>query len=554
MIGNLLLVFSAVILNGHDLKIAGDKYDMNWALSLGQYEWIQESDLWPTWGETFQDGEDIVQRFTFPHDGKTHRIAIPFNDNYPGAEECVTKRCHAHIWPGGTNGWVCAIRMGGKVPHLGLMITKGSFDGYAITKRGSKFGGSNFRGVIILLTKSNELEWRIFSHTGWDDFKSKLIQKGGTWVDYVPPADLPDFDTVLKKRLDFILENQVYHNPEDIRDGALIPYDNETKKQYCGWLQEPVISDRSEGRERVGMGILLAEAMRHGYTHPKAETTLRNYLEYVHRALQDDKFRVKGAADDKKKFRIYNFAWVTRLYFDAYETLGDEKYLDWGYNTAMAAFKTGGYNFYMIDFPILQSIRLLENSHVEVERGRAKLLRAELEKWASNIAKNGLNVPKFEVKYEQSIIAPAANTMAEMYLLTHDEKYLAAAKVLLPAVEAFNGHQPDIHLNDVGIRHWDGYWFGKRRVWGDTFPHYWSAITADFFRHWALITGDKSYQRRAENIIRAQYSLFNDDGSAGCAYLYADEYDGKPGKFLDPLANDQDWALVFGVRVFSEDK
>jgi hypothetical protein len=40
-------------------------------------------------------------------------------------------------------------------------------------------------------------------------------------------------------------------------------------------------------------------------------------------------------------------------------------------------------------------------------------------------------------------------------------------------------------------------------------------------------------------------SSFNADGSATCAYLYPDAVNGQPARSADPLANDQDWALVF---------
>lgn len=62
-----------------------------------------------------------------------------------------------------------------------------------------------------------------------------------------------------------------------------------------------------------------------------------------------------------------------------------------------------------------------------------------------------------------------------------EEKYLTAAKLQMPSLEAFNGKQPDVHLYDIGIRHWDGYWFGKGELLGDTMPHYWSALTAIAF-------------------------------------------------------------------------
>ena len=44
----------------------------------------------------------------------------------------------------------------------------------------------------------------------------------------------------------------------------------------------------------------------------------------------------------------------------------------------------------------------------------------------------------------------------------------------MPLLEAFAGQQPDHRLHEVAIRHWDDYWFGKLKVYGDTFLHYWS--------------------------------------------------------------------------------
>jgi len=34
----------------------------------------------------------------------------------------------------------------------------------------------------------------------------------------------------------------------------------------------------------------------------------------------------------------------------------------------------------------------------------------------------------------------------------------------MPLLEAFAGQQPDSRLNEISIRHWDDYWFGKIRV------------------------------------------------------------------------------------------
>ena len=107
----------------------------------------------------------------------------------------------------------------------------------------------------------------------------------------------------------------------------------------------------------------------------------------------------------------------------------------------------------------------------------------------------------------------------------------------------FNGFQPDYHLHEVAIRHWDGYWFGKRRLYGDTFPHYWSSQTGKAFRLYARLTGDPVYAKKAEDSLRGVLSMFFSDGTATCAYLFPYTVNGKPGEYADPYANDQDWGL-----------
>ena len=79
---------------------------------------------------------------------------------------------------------------------------------------------------------------------------------------------------------------------------------------------------------------------------------------------------------------------------------------------------------------------------------------------ADLMLKTGTDYPKSEVNYEQSIVAPAAQILEETYILTGDKKYLAGIELQKSILELFNGNQPDYHLNEVAIRHWDGYWFG----------------------------------------------------------------------------------------------
>ena len=38
----------------------------------------------------------------------------------------------------------------------------------------------------------------------------------------------------------------------------------------------------------------------------------------------------------------------------------------------------------------------------------------------------------------------------------------------------------------------------EKKRYGDTFPHYWSALSGNVFYHYATITGDKDYLKKAE--------------------------------------------------------
>ena len=62
---------------------------------------------------------------------------------------------------------------------------------------------------------------------------------------------------------------------------------------------------------------------------------------------------------------------------------------------------------------------------------RAELL-AHLRSHADYMVKTGPNYPTSEVNYEQSIVAPAVQLLAEMYLATGEESYLEGAKRQMP--------------------------------------------------------------------------------------------------------------------------
>ena len=616
------------------IKIDGDTTQMNWLVSTDgtQYAWIGEKYGWGlgkmavhrnhnttlhaidklpykadgveiTVSRSMKNG-DLIETYELRNTGRDPMaisdavVYIPFNDNYPDSRTCITSRCNAHVWAGGQGAWVNAMRMGGFGPHIGLMLTEGEVCGYEIMERGISKANSQQRGVIALQLpeawlspgESRILQWRLFSHHGNHDFKSKVEERGGWIVEadsYVlnagdtahiiagdscidVPCDavgerrvpitmpngktthvelltIPSEDALLEKRIEFILDHQQMLRRDDPRYGAYMIYDNEGDSIYLNDRPNCNPPDRDEGGERLGMGVLLAKQ----YQRTRDERLLNSlmlYYRFVREGLQTPDYVTYSSVDKTGRNRGYNYMWVADFYFQMYLATGDKQFATDGYETLQALYRQFGHGFYAVDIPVTASLEALSKAGMKRER---KQLIKDFKLAGDVMVKNSVNYPPFEVNYEQSIVAPAVQFLCELYLATGEQKYLDEAKRQLPVLEAFNGQQPSFHLNDIGLRHWDGYWFGKREVFGDTFPHYWSAITAAAFYYYYKITGDEEYLRRARNIARANLCLFTEDGRASCAYIYPNQVDGTTGSFYDPYANDQDWALVFLMLVNS---
>ena len=165
-----------------------------------------------------------------------------------------------------------------------------------------------------------------------------------------------------------------------------------------------------------------------------------------------------------------------------------------------------------------------------------------------NMVKIGTNYPPHEVNYEQTIVTPGATFISQFVRISGENDYIGDAKKQIEVLARFNGHQPDYHMYETAIRHWDDYWFGKSRLYGDTFPHYWSSLSGLAFLNYYKISGDEVYLKKAEDNIRNCLCLFFKDGSASCAYVYPYSVNGQKGEFFDEWANDQDFALYYAVK------
>lgn len=539
-------------------------------------------------------------------------IRVPLVDSYPGADVCLTHRCHVHLWMGGSTAYVDALRMGGDAPHLGLVLTQGALTAYSVYDR---IQHSNDRGQFVLhpaaMTiaprQAKTIGWVLFWHQGADDFQAQAervpgfvqleaerytVELGGAFHirakasssldgaqlllngEPVPAtiagaelrADVPakalgeqtieleqggrktllrGYVTLpplelIRNRVRFILEHQQRRASGDPLDGAYLIYDNETGHQ----VHDPSLADHNAGRERLGMGVLAALYLPL-CDDPKLkaalESSLNAYDAFVVRELQDRSGEVFNGAGRAGPPRLYNYPWAVQFHLAMFEAFGRPEHLRRALEAARGYYDRGGERFYCIGMPVAALLRDLDAAGWTNER---KEMLARFGKHAATLAAFGRAYPKHEVNYEQSIVGPAARLMLELYEVTGDGKLLGAVEDQLKLLELFNGRQPDYHLHDIAIRHWDDFWFGKRRLYGDTFPHYWSTISGQAFSLYGRLAGKPDYEARGWAILENNLCAFTPDGHASCAYVYPLTVNGQPGRFFDPWANDQDWALV----------
>lgn len=373
--------------------------------------------------------------------------------------------------------------------------------------------------------------------TGEYDF----VIKRGPYITHSKFNVVDSVDELLTQRVRFICHHQQCQDPQSVLDGAYLIYDNEEQQQYYGHR-----NDHNGGRERVGMGVLVAHYLQ---THNDSfvRASLDKYIEYVLKNLfnQEDGTVYNDAPRNNDDPRLYNYPWVGQLFLEMYRLTNEHRYLKW-YGLLMTKFyHSGGTHFYPIGVPMYESIQLCrEAGEEELVDQLTKLYR----KHADFLAETGQNYPESEVAYEQSIVAPAAKYLIDFYRISKEQRYRDAAVKQLRCLLVFQGQQPDYHLNGVAIRHWDDYWFGKRRQPGDVFPHYWTSLSGLAFLDWAEITNDQSYFQLAQQSFRASLTLFKENGEASCAYVYPLMINQHRGKFFDPWANDQDWGLYYASK------
>lgn len=623
-----------------NLSVIGDASGMNWVHSADnrQYAWIGPQYAWGTgalkingvrqfWSAPGRIADvlelKVVSRLE--PDGTLYErrefvnvsdhalilseldIHTPFNDNYPkDTGELYARRCHAHVWAGGAAAWVCAMRIGGGAPHLGLAIVEGSVSAFGLKERGLKQAMSNTRGIIALSPPDVTLPpggrtavaWKVFPHDGWTDFFHRLVMLGGTDVradryvlkvgetaritattsrgvvsrdwscgtagehsvevvcadgrkTHVEFLGVADPDALLLARARYIVSRQQVEAPGTPYDGAFVPYDTEAGRQEHRWEtsgESKLSLDHSEGGERLGMGVFLAMMAQRGHRDEFLPALLR-YARFCRHSLQREDYSSWWAVGDST-VRAFNYPWFVRFYLEMHALTGERRYLEDAYGTLKRLFR-GDVRMpaTLVAFPLGQGLCAFRKA------GMLKEADELLVWWRRYLAQAFGGPDKVrgtEVNMSPERISGAINGLLDFADITGETAYRDAARRWMPLAEAICGRQPSWHAHDIGLHHWDGYWFGKRQCWGDTLPHDWNGDMAIAFRRYAESFGVKKYAERAVGIADAMLGLFTPDGRGSCAYIYPDRVNGEPGRFFDPLANDQDWALVFYLMTKSE--
>lgn len=346
-------------------------------------------------------------------------------------------------------------------------------------------------------------------------------------------------EALLADRINFIVDKQQYHRGGSALDGAYLVYDN--REDHFVFDDRFEWVDHNASRERVGMYLLIARYLQ-THENQKFRDSLTKAVKFIMRECIDletgEVFNTIGK--NRAMIRLYNAPWMILLFSELYLLEGEAEYIEFVHKAIRYYYTNGGLRFYP------NAIRPSRVMLAFEKYGKQEYYEEALgyfRQHADQLIEIGLDYPKHEVIFEQTIVTPAATIITDLALLTHEKKYAEAAKIHVDVLKRFDGMQPDYRLNQIPIRYWDDYWFGKSQLMGDTFPHYWSSLSAVSYKLYYDLTKDERYSKAADRCIRNCMCLFNEMGRGSCAYLYPFRVDETPGEFFDDWANDQDFAL-----------
>ena len=352
-------------------------------------------------------------------------------------------------------------------------------------------------------------------------------------------------EELVRARVHTILGKQRAVERSGVDAAAFVSLDTRTDLRVTGaaW------PDWSDGAERLAMVTLLQQSRLAGLVSDVVDDPIRAWALFARTRLLDETAAPRwGSESSVRTVRLYNAPWLARFFADQFVLFGDPDDLSLAHRILERSYELGAEAHLSIGHPeaVLLVARLL---HERGETITAEALRGKLRTSAKHFAELSTALPAHEVNYEQSMVAPLVTLLAvSLTEFGDDVQVRAALDRSVRWLEAFSGPQPHARLHGIGIRHWDGYWFGALRRWGDVFPHHWSVLTAVAWTHVDAALQSDARKEAADEIFRANLVNVAPDGSATSAFVFPSAIDGNPAHSPDPLANDQDWALVLALR------
>ena len=363
-------------------------------------------------------------------------------------------------------------------------------------------------------------------------------------------------EEILEKRAYFIVENQQFHKVGSSLDGAYLIYDNQTKTQYYS----ASFDDYNAGRERIAMGCIVLKQLRTRYDEKLMQSITKHYA-FIERELFDTKtamvYNKEGRNNDWR--RIYNDPWFALYFLEWYLLTNEKKYLEYAGKIMVNYYKDdkNHQDSQLIHIPRFCEYLEKENL-LDLKERLISCFMGYIDSQINNsgeIYSEEVCVLSHEPYNNKSIY------FSHAYQLKKDEKYLSYANTYKNLSEAYYSYQPDFHMNMISTRYWDDFWFGKYRLYGDTYPHYWSSQTGIMFAEYERAFG-VDCKAKYETIFMNNLCVYTPDGKAFNNYLYPYKIiitDNEQANFLRPkagtyygkkyeiYANDQDWSLYLAT-------
>lgn len=352
-------------------------------------------------------------------------------------------------------------------------------------------------------------------------------------------------EELVRARVDYVLAHQLASGRQGTRANAVVPVDSRTglAQLDSGWV------DWSDGGERMGTVLMMQRALDRGWVPSHVDEVVGGWVDFAleHLVAPDWSTR-RGSQVMHPTVRLYDVPWLVLVLAERYRSSCRARLLELAHRLLTRAFEMGIGSFLAIGLG--EAVTMVADELEGRGYGRAAVeLREQLVASARHFAALGTDLPVHEVSYEQSMVAPLVDLMVHAHRLTGGEVFLEACAERLDWLTAFAGPQPHARLRRVPIRHWDGFWFGSRRQWGDVFPHHWAALSGQVLVRLPARLQTAATREAARDVLESTLINYDPDGSATCAFVMPATVDAEPAHTADPLVNDQDWPLAILLQL-----